>query len=91
MESQATHADLVKDVHELWQFVIVKLASCTSNLDSLDCDVRNYCAEATQTSTNLEALEKCLAMTEDALVKVGLWEIRTKLQKMNEELATIRG
>ena len=34
--SQAVHADLVKDVHELRQFTIVKLASCASRLDSLE-------------------------------------------------------
>ena len=38
--SQAAHTDLVKDVHELRQFTIVKLASCTSHLDSLEGECR---------------------------------------------------
>ena len=38
-ESQAVHADFVKDMHELWQFIIVKLASCMTRLDSLDHEV----------------------------------------------------
>ena len=44
-----------------------------------------------QTSTNLEALEKCMALMEDVLVHAGLWEIRTKMQGMNEEICTPRG
>ena len=36
VESRAAYADLVKDVHELRQFSIVNLASCTSCLDLLE-------------------------------------------------------
>ena len=39
VESQAMYASLVKDVHELRQFTIVKVSSCTSHLDLLDCEV----------------------------------------------------
>ena len=72
VDSQATHASLVKDVHELRQFSIVKLAACTSCLDLLERDLQYHRTEATQASTNLEALEKRVAMIEDILVHVGL-------------------
>ena len=78
-------------MHELWQLTIVKLASCMTGLDSLDCDIHNHCVEVAQTSSNLEAIEKWVAVTEDVLINVGLWELRTKLQGMKEEIATIRG
>ena len=40
VESQAVHADLVKDGHELRQFILVKLASYTSRIDSLEVQCR---------------------------------------------------
>ena len=46
-ESQAAYADLVKDVHELCQFTIVKIASCTSCLDSLERKLQNYHTKVT--------------------------------------------
>ena len=49
VESWAAHADLVKDVHELRQFTIVKLASCTSRLDSLEGAMQSWCTEVVQT------------------------------------------
>ena len=58
MGSQVAHADLVKDVHELRQFTIVKLASCASRLDSLEGAMQNCRTEVAQTLVNLEALEK---------------------------------
>ena len=79
---------LVKDVHELCQFSIMKLASCTSHLDSLDSAMQNYHTEAAKTSANLEALEKCVAVTEDILVSTRLREVKADLQKMHEEIAT---
>ena len=90
-ESQATHADLVKDVHELQQFTIVKLASCMTHLDSLDHEVQKYCAKVAHTSAHLAALEKHVAITKDVLVHAGLWEIRTELQGMNEKIVIVRG
>ena len=90
-ESQAMHAELVKDVHDLWQFTIVKLASCMSNLNSLDCELQNYRSEVAQTSAKLEALEKCVAVMEDVLVHAGLWELRTELQGTKEEIGVIWG
>ena len=58
VESQAAYADLVKDVHELRQFAITKIAVCTSHLDSLDCEIQNYRTRETQVVVDLEALEK---------------------------------
>ena len=55
--SQAVHANLVKDVHELRQFTIVKLSSCASCFDSLEGAMQNCCTEVAQTLVNLEALE----------------------------------
>ena len=52
-ESQATHADLVKDVHELRQFTIVKLATCASRLDSLEGAMQSCCTEVAQVLANL--------------------------------------
>ena len=43
-----------------------------SRLDSLDFEVENYCTKALQTSTNLEAFEKRVALVEDVLMHVGL-------------------
>ena len=91
VESQAPHADPMKDVHELQQFTIVKLALCTPRLDSLDRDVHNHCTEVTQTLANLEAREKRVVVTEDVLVHIGLQELKTKLQGMKEDIGTIRG
>ena len=54
--SQAVHADLVKDVHELRQFTIVKLASCVSRLDSLEGAMQNCRTEVAPTLVSLEAL-----------------------------------
>ena len=45
VDSQAMHADLVKNVHELRQFTIVKLASYMTRLDSLDHELWNYALE----------------------------------------------
>ena len=42
-ESQVAYADLVKDVHELCQFSIMKIAACTSHLNSRDHEMQNYC------------------------------------------------
>ena len=70
--SQAAHADLVKDVHELRQFTIVKLASCASRLDSLEGAMQNCRTEVAQTFVNLEALEKPVGVMEDVLVHAGL-------------------
>ena len=72
VESQVVQASLVKDVHELRQFIIMKLASYTSHFDLLDSAMQNYCTEVAQTSANCEALEKRVAMTKDILVYVGL-------------------
>ena len=72
VELQATHADLVKDVHELRQFTIVKLASCTSHLDSLEGAMQNCHTEVAQLLVNMEALEKRVGMVEDVLVQARL-------------------
>ena len=86
------HADLVKDVHEQCQFTIVKLASCTSPLDLLEgCNAEFLHTEVAQTLANLEALEKRVGVVEDVLVHAGLREVRADIQKMNEEISTIRG
>ena len=89
VESQAAYADLVKDVHELWQFIIVKLASCMIRLDLLDRDMQSYHTEATQTSTIFQALEDRVAIIKDFMANVRLQELRTELQVTNEEIATI--
>ena len=81
VDSQAMQARLVKDVHELCQFVIMKLASCASRLDSLDGAMQNCCTEAAQTLANWEALEKRVAVTEDIMVYAGLHEVRANIQK----------
>ena len=71
----------MKDVHELHQFSIAELASCTSRLDSLDGAMQNYHTEVAQTSANWEALEKRVAMTEDILVHAELREVRADFEK----------
>ena len=91
VDSQAAHADLVKDVHELRQFTIVKLTSCASHFDSLECAMQNCCIEVAQTLVNLEAVEKRVGVVEDVLVHAGLREVRADIQKTNEEISTIRG
>ena len=85
------HADLVKVVHELRQFTIVKLASCMSRLDSLEGAMQNCCTKVAQTLANLEALEKRVGVVEDVLVHVGLREVRANIQKTNEKISTNRG
>ena len=72
VESQAAHADLVKDVHELCQLTIVKLVSCTSHLDLLEGAMQSCHTEVAQTLVNLEALEKHVGVAEDVLVDAGL-------------------
>ena len=62
----------MKDVHELRQIIVTKLASCMPCLDLWDGAMRNYCIEAAQISTNLEALENRVAVTVDILVHAGL-------------------
>ena len=62
-----------------------------TRLNLLDRDLQSHCTEATQTSTNLEALEKRVAMTEDMLVHSVLRAIRTELQGMTEEIAIVWG
>ena len=62
----------MKDVPELRQFTIVKLASCTSRLDSLEGAMQSCRIEVAQTLANLEALEKRVGVAEDVLVQVGL-------------------
>ena len=91
MGSQAAHADLVKDVHELRQFTIVKLASCASRLDSLEGAMQNYRTEVAQTFVNLEALEKRVGVVEDVLVHAGLCEVRADIKQTNEDISTIWG
>ena len=91
VDSQAAHADLVKDVHELRQFTIVKLASCTSRLDSLEGAMQNCRTEVAQTLVNLEALVKRVGVVEDVLVHAGLREVMADIQKTNEEISTIQG
>ena len=91
VESQATHADLVKDVHELRQFTIVKLASWTSHLDSLEGAMQNCRIEVAQTLVNLEALEKRMDVVEDVLVHAGLREVRADIKKTNEDISAIWG
>ena len=81
----------MKDVHELCQFALLKLASCTSCLNLLERNLQNHHTEDVQSSANLETLEKRVAMTEDVLVHAGLWEIRTELQGMNEKIVIVRG
>ena len=90
VESQEVQAGLVKSMHELRQFVITKLALCASRLDSLDGVMQNYRTEVAQTSTNWEALEKRVAMTEDILVHAGLREIKTEIQEVNEKMMTLQ-
>ena len=62
-----------------------------SCLDLWERDLQSYCNKAVQTSGNLEALEKRMAMTEGVLVHAGLWEIRAELRQMNEKIVTIQG
>ena len=62
----------MKDVHELWQFTIVKLASCTTRLDSLEHNMQTYRTKATQTSIDLEALEDRVAAMEGFLANTEL-------------------
>ena len=58
----------MKDVHELCQFAIVKIASCTSRLESLDCELERYHTRIAQSTANFEALEKRVAMMEEVSV-----------------------
>ena len=81
VESQVTHADLVKDVHEICQFTILKLATCKSRLDPLEGTMQSCRTEVAQTLANLEALEKCVGVAKDLLVHVGLTEVRADIQK----------
>ena len=48
----------MKDVHELDQFTIVKLASCTSHLDLLEGAMQSFRIKVAQALVNLEALEE---------------------------------
>ena len=57
----------------------------------MDCDVQELRTGATQTSTNLEALKKRVALMEDVFVHAELWEIRIELQGINQEIAPMRG
>ena len=91
VESQAVHVNLVKDVHELRQFTIVKLASCTCRLDSLEGAMQSCRTEVAQTLANMEALEKRVGVVEDVLVHARLREVRADIQKTNEEISTIQG
>ena len=81
----------MKDVHELRQFTIVKLASCASRLDSLEGALQNCHTEVAQTFVNLEALDKRVGVVEDVLVHAGLREVRADIKKTNEEISAIRG
>ena len=58
----------MKDVHKLRQFTIVKVASCTYHLDSLDRELERCCTKVAQSTTNFEALEKRVAVVEEVLV-----------------------
>ena len=69
----------------------MKLASCTVCLDSLECDLQCYCTKVAQTSANLEALEKHVAVTEGVLMHAGLQEIRTELREMNDKIVNVQG
>ena len=91
VESQVAHADLVKEVHELRQFTIVKLATCTSCLDSLEGAMQSCHTEVEETLANLEALEKHAGVSEDVLVHARFREVRADIQKTNEEISTVRG
>ena len=91
VKSQAAHADLVKDMHELHQFTIMKLATCTSRLDLLEGAMQSCCTEVVQTLANLEAIEKRVDVAKDVLVHARLREVRADIQKMNEEMSTIWG
>ena len=84
-------ARLARDVHELRQFVITKLASCMSRLNLLDGAMQNDCTKATHTSTNWEALEKRVAVTKDILVHARFREVRADVQKTNEEMSIVCG
>ena len=81
----------MKDVHELRQFTIVKLATCKSRLDSLEVAMQSCRTEVVQTLANLEALEKRVGVAEDVLVHAGLRGVRVDIQKTNEAISTIRG
>ena len=58
VECQAAYAALVKDMHELHQFAIMKIVVCTSRLDSLDHEIRNYRTRDAQVAIGFEELEK---------------------------------
>ena len=73
--SQAAHAELVKDVHELCQFTIVKVASCTSRLNLLDREMERCHTKVAQTGANFEALEKRVAVVEEVMAQLGWREI----------------
>ena len=91
VESQAAYADLVKDVQELRQFTIVKVASCTSRLDSLDGAMQNCRIEVAQTLVSLEALEKRVGVVEDVLVHAGLREVRANIKKRMRKYLLFKG
>ena len=76
-------------MHELRQFTIVKIASCTSHLGSLDREVERCHTSIAQSTTNFEALEKRVAVVEEVLVQSGWREMRTELQTMNEKIVTM--
>ena len=81
----------MKDVHELRQITIVKLGSCTSRLDLLEGAMQSCRTEVAQTLANLETLEKRVGVAEDVLVHAELREVRTDIQKTNEEISTVWG
>ena len=58
----------MRDVHELCQFAITKIAVCMSRLDSLDRELPNYRTREGQVAVDFEALEKRVAVTESVLV-----------------------
>ena len=81
----------MKDVHELRLFTIVKLASSTSRLDSLEGAMQSCRTEVVQVLAKLEALEKHMGVAEDVLVHARLREVRADIQKTNEEISTVQG
>ena len=90
-ESQVAYVDLMKDVHEVHQFTIVKVASCTSRLDLLDCELERCGTRVAQSIANFEVLEKRVAVVEEVLVQSGWHEMRTELQTTNEKIVTMQG
>ena len=68
VDSQVAYADLVKDIHELRQFTIVKVASCMTHLDLIERKMERSRNKVAQSTENFEALEKRVAVVEDVLV-----------------------